>query len=559
MSSKSKESKDKRLEEVLEFIIQLSSGNLEARGKTSKRNDEMDAIITGMNILAEESQAQIAERKESEEALRESKENMETILNSVEEGIMVIGKDHKIVEVNPAIERATKLPKEKIIGKHCYEISHHRDSPCEPPDDICPLKEVLKTGKPFTVTHKHFDKDGNVSYIELVASPVVGKDGEITGVIEVSRDVTERKHMEKALRESEEQFRELFESSMDAMYILDTEGRFTSVNRAMEEMTGYKKGELLGTERLKIVDGEDREAVEACFSGIVSGKEPLPIEFHFAAKEGGKIDVEVRSTPIFEEGSIVGVQESARDVSFRKALENELANMNEELTLYSQKLEQSNQLKGLFTDILRHDLLNPTGVIRNITEIMEYDENLKGSQELEVIKRNVTKLEEIIQNASQYAKLESEEALEKSELNLTELIENIISDFGHYAAEKKMKVKFKPDRDHKINASGAIESVFVNILSNAIKYSPEKTDIKIEVEDAGKNKRISFIDQGDGILDENKESVFDRFTRKDKKGVKGTGLGLAITKRIVDLHKGKIWVEDNPEGKGTVFIVEIPK
>jgi signal transduction histidine kinase len=240
------------------------------------------------------------------------------------------------------------------------------------------------------------------------------------------------------------------------------------------------------------------------------------------------------------------------DITERRQMEEAVITLNEQL-------DQSNQLKSLFTDVLRHDLLNPTGVIGNIAEIMEYDEKLKGAKEIEVIKRNVKKLEDIIQNASQYAKLESEEALEKSEINLTELIENVINDLRPYAEDKKMKVEFNPDREHKLNASGAIESVFVNILSNAIKYSPEGTDIKITIDDDGKNKKIQVADRGDGILDENKKAVFDRFTRKDKRGVKGTGLGLAITKRIVDLHKGQVWAEDNSEGKGTVFIVEIPK
>jgi signal transduction histidine kinase len=253
-----------------------------------------------------------------------------------------------------------------------------------------------------------------------------------------------------------------------------------------------------------------------------------------------------------KEGNIVGVQETARDVSFRKAIEQELATVNEQLEL-------SNCLRGLFTDILRHDLLNPTGVIRNIAEIMECDEKLKDSQELEIIKRNVKKLEDIIHNASEYAKLESAEELEKTEVDLGELIAIVVEDLSIYAMEKGMKVEFKVDREHKINVSGAIESVFVNILSNAIKYSPEGTDIKITIEDDGKSKKISIADRGGGIADEHRGAVFERFTRKDKSGVKGTGLGLAITKRIVDLHNGKVWVEDNPKGKGTVFIVEIPK
>jgi signal transduction histidine kinase len=253
------------------------------------------------------------------------------------------------------------------------------------------------------------------------------------------------------------------------------------------------------------------------------------------------------------------------EVAFLNAVANTMAGIIErrkaemEVTKYAGEVEQSNRLKNLFTDILRHDLLNPTGVIRNIAEIMEDDENLKDSNEIAVLKRNVNKHEDIISNASNYAKLESTEELEKDEIDLAELIGNVINDFDTYAKEKNMNVEFKPGAKHIIKASGAIESVFANILSNAIKYSPPGTDIKIKIEDDDNSKKISFADQGEGISDNHKRAVFDRFVRKDKTGVRGTGLGLAIVKRIVELHDGTVWVEDNPEGKGSIFIVELPK
>lgn len=375
----------------------------------------------------------------------------------------------------------------------------------------------------------------------------------------------------EALKESEERFRELFENSMDVTYILDTEGKFTSVNRAMEEMTGYKEDELLGKEKLDIVADDSKEDVSKHFAHIMKGKEPLPIEFQMVHKGGHPIDVEVRSSPILEGDNIAGMQESARDITFRMALEKELKALNNELAHYSRQLKKSNQLKGLFTDILRHDLLNPAGVIRNLAEIMEGDKNLKDSEELAMIKRNIMKLEGIINNASQYAKLESAEKLEMDELDLAELINNIISDFGIYIEEKGMNVEFKPKGKHMVKANNAIESVFVNILSNAIKYSPEGTDIKITIEDNGDSKKISFAEQGEGIADEHKEAVFDRFTRKDKAGVKGSGLGLAIVKRVVEMHGGRVWVEDNTieycdeqgltqtKKQGSIFYVQLPK
>jgi two-component system phosphate regulon sensor histidine kinase PhoR len=100
--------------------------------------------------------------------------------------------------------------------------------------------------------------------------------------------------------------------------------------------------------------------------------------------------------------------------------------------------------------------------------------------------------------------------------------------------------------------------VFANLLSNAIKYARDGRKVIIEVEDDGENYIIRVKDFGEGVPDEFKEIIFERFKRKEKRGVKGTGLGLAIVKRIVEIHGGEVWVEDNSP-KGAVFVVKLPK
>ncbi|WP_342304118.1 sensor histidine kinase [Methanolobus sp. ZRKC5] len=104
-----------------------------------------------------------------------------------------------------------------------------------------------------------------------------------------------------------------------------------------------------------------------------------------------------------------------------------------------------------------------------------------------------------------------------------------------------------------------VSEVFMNLLSNAIKYGPENNVISIDFIDEGKFWKVTVTDRGDGIPDSYKPFLFDRFKRADKKGVRGTGLGLAIVKRIMELHDGYYGVEDNLEGKGSVFWVTFKK
>jgi signal transduction histidine kinase len=103
-----------------------------------------------------------------------------------------------------------------------------------------------------------------------------------------------------------------------------------------------------------------------------------------------------------------------------------------------------------------------------------------------------------------------------------------------------------------------LEDLFSNLVSNALKYASEGKMIEIGIRDTDDSWTVHVKDWGKGIEDEYKEKIFTRFKRLDKGGVKGSGLGLAIAQRIVDLHQGDIWVEDNPEG-GSVFFVRLPK
>jgi signal transduction histidine kinase len=125
--------------------------------------------------------------------------------------------------------------------------------------------------------------------------------------------------------------------------------------------------------------------------------------------------------------------------------------------------------------------------------------------------------------------------------------------------ENRMDLHMSLEGSYPALVDPMIEQVFVNFLSNAIKYSPEDTSITVEIEDLGGEWKVKVMDQGFGILDEDKELVFERFKRLDKGNIKGTGLGLAIVTRVVDLHGGKVGVADNPNGEGSMFWVTLKK
>jgi PAS domain S-box-containing protein len=251
-------------------------------------------------------------------------------------------------------------------------------------------------------------------------------------------------------------------------------------------------------------------------------------------------------------GKFLGVVAVSRDITERIRLERDLKD-------HAEKLEHSNQMKDLFADILSHDFINPASIIKNFSEMLldtDLSEEVEG--EVRTIKRNAEKLIEMIENAKTFSKLEDVESIILEEKDIGVILRKSIDEFRPLMAMKDLKISYKQNGPFNTSVSPLIEEVFSNLISNAIKYSPQKSSIKVNIEDRQKCIVISVADQAEKISLEFRSTIFERFKRVGKESVKGSGLGLAIVKRIIDLHKGKVWVEDYPEG-GNIFYVEIPK
>lgn len=229
------------------------------------------------------------------------------------------------------------------------------------------------------------------------------------------------------------------------------------------------------------------------------------------------------------------------------------------LKKYAKELEEANQLKQLFMDILSHDLLNPIAAVKEASDlILEMEKDKEVLEIAQTIKQISKKILEMIESAKIYAKLESSEKWEWRKIDLHQLLSPLPNHFKSQLDEKKLTLEYRGSPGFCCNGHSTLENVFTNLLSNAIKYSPEGQKIEISLTQDSGFCEVRVKDCGYGIKDEDKLKLFTRFQRVDKQGVKGTGLGLAIVKRVVELHGGKVWIEDNPGG-GSIFIVRLPK
>ncbi|MGM0770028.1 MAG: ATP-binding protein [Halobacteriota archaeon] len=257
--------------------------------------------------------------------------------------------------------------------------------------------------------------------------------------------------------------------------------------------------------------------------------------------------------PVITDGVLKGHVCSYRDITLRKKAESDLLE-------YARELEHSNELKDLFTDIIRHDLMNPAGLVKGFVEILlkrEFDPDT--TEKLRAIKRNNGKLIDMIESASKLSRLEAISVLEFKEMDVGAVVRLAIQSLGKQFRAKHIVLENNAAGKYNAKTSPFLEDVFVNLLSNAIKYSPEGSRVIVDILDNGDDWKVKVTDFGEGVSDQDKPFVFERFKRVTKASVKGTGLGLAIVKRIIDLHGGEVGVEDNPEGQGSVFWVTVKK
>ncbi len=434
------------------------------------------------------------------------------------------------------------------------------------------IREVLKRRKLSFVTAAFFvlmlSTSAGILFARHIAAPIrelalstkkvaggdLGHRIQVVGRDELGEVAASFNQMTESLQRtlvSRDYVESIVSSMMSALIVTSPDGTITLTNRATQDMLGYREEQLRGMP-LDGILGPEVPLYDGTSSGEGQDSSGGHVETTLLAKDGRRVPVFFSASVVrSKEGDLRGIVCGALDITLRKKAEAAIAD-------YTRRLEHSNQMKDLFTDVLSHDLLNPAGLISHMSTLMIQRGVTSVPEGLDMIQRNARKLVEMIQSAAAYARVDSTAELEKKEVDLFVMLSTVVERMKPGLQEKDISVKFEPHGEAPALVNPLMEDVFDNLLSNALKYSPPSTTVTVAIGDLGDFWLVSLADQGEGIPDQYKESVFERFRRGKKEGVKGSGLGLAIARRIVDLHRGAIWVEDAPEG-GSIFFVKLPK
>jgi PAS domain S-box-containing protein len=367
--------------------------------------------------------------------------------------------------------------------------------------------------------------------------------------------VIEHKQLEETFKDSELRYRRFFETARDGILILDEEtGTVVNVNPIMIEMMGFSREEFLGKKIWELGFLKDIIANRDNFEELKRKKyityENLPLE----TAAGQMKEVEFVSN-VYEVGNHKVIQCNVRDITIRRRMEIEREKYTKELVEKNTELER-------FTYTVSHDLKSPLVTIKTFLGYLAQDISAADKERIEkdVLFMNgaADKMGNLLRELLEMSRVGRMVNL-PVEVTFRELVQETMTLVAGAVAEKGIQVKVSNDLVTLFGDRPRLIEIWQNLVENAVKFMPDQTSpqIDIGIEHPG-NETIFFVrDNGLGIEPRYQSKLFNLFEKINAK-TEGTGMGLAITKRIVELYRGRIWVESKGLGQGTVFFFTLP-
>ncbi|RLF23845.1 MAG: hypothetical protein DRN01_07255, partial [Thermoplasmata archaeon] len=423
---------------------------------------------------------------------------------------------------------------------------------------------------------------------------------------------------EHALRESEKKYRLIVENTADVIILTEKNGTISYVSPSCKEVFGYSPEEVVGKKAwdFRIIYPEDLEEVSQHHRRIIEdGNGISNLEFRIVTKQGEIKWISYSCSPILENGKIGTFIGVARDVSKRKEIEQRLVeNVNElkraeraslnimedlrdtvdrlenaknEIMEKNKQLEETKkQLIALNKNLERkvkerteeiekllkkkeelirqlgHDLKTPLTPLNALLPLARnLVKNQKARELIDVCIKNVNYMKNLVTRTLQLSRVDAITKPETENVNLLEEVREVIDGNSHYLKMNNINIEIMVDENIVVDADKLrLKEVFNNLITNAVKYSPNGGTITIGAEKQGKEVKIFVRDTGIGLTEGQKEKIFDEFYKADKSrhDFDSSGLGLAICKRIVEKHGGRIWAESKGPGKGSTFYFTLP-
>ena len=499
----------------------------------------------------------INERKLIEDALSESESKYRLLAHNSSDVIWTLDNDYRFTYISPSIYQLRGLTSEEAMREsiqdtmppHSQEVVYKT---------IVEGKELerMKIYTPVQIEIEQYHKDGHLIWVEISLRAMLNDKGEKIGYVAASRDITERKMTEKALLESEENFRSLVENAKVVISIVgDTLGsKFLYVNKEWERVQGYSKEEALNLRPIDLVVPELRQQIlDLAVKRMDGNSVPYNYELKTITKSG-EIKYFDFSPTIINFKNQRAFLTTSIDLTERKKAE-------ETLRESEAKLSETNAQKDKFFSIIAHDLINPFNSIMGFSELLMDRINEKDYNGIDeyakMILQSSKQSMDLLKNLLEWSRAQTGRLQFNPEnFDLVDLIGQYMMLFDLIASQKAISIhKVLPPEIMVFADKQMISTVLRNLISNAIKFTGNGGEIHISAEIGAEEILVSVSDNGIGIAPERLEKLF-RIDKSDStpgtNNENGTGLGLILCKEFVKNHGGKIGVESE-NGKGSTF------
>lgn len=490
----------------------------------------------------------ISEMKRVEEELKRSEATYREIFDAANDAIFVHDLETgAILDVNRRMTEMYGFTREEARSLRVVDIS----SGIYPYTQERAVGMVRKAtaGEPQLFEWHARRKDGELFWVEVNL-----KRGTIAGnerVLAIVREITERKRMEQALRESEEWYRATFEATGTAMFLVDRDALIVDANREMENVFGYSRDEVVGVKRyMELLVPEDIERVKRYSRLLLKGEIKGPAQFEIKArhKSGRAIEalISVNMLPKIERSVI-----SLMDITDKK--------------IYERELEQRAEQLRDFLDIAAHELRHPATLLKGYAmTIRRHGDRIDHGtwlESLEAIEAGADRLVYVVEELLDVSRLQRGMfTLNEKEAPVMEGVDMAAREMRARAKEREIAVTTEGDLGTARLDHDRLSRLLIILLDNAVKYSPAGEAVELRAKRTGQELEFAVLDRGTGVPEDMRESIFERFVQVGDvlhHGGLGLGLGLYIAKRIVTAHGGRIWYEPR-DGGGSVFRFVIP-
>jgi len=494
----------------------------------------------------------LSDRRRQEEQMAHNEERLRALLSSVRDyAIIMLDPSGIVVSWSEGAEQIEGYRAEEIIGAH-----FSRFFPPEAIERGWPEHElrVASTEGRFEDENWRVRKDGSRYWANVVVTALRDRNSRLIGFCKISRDLTERRHQEEALRESQERFRLLIESVQEyAIFMLDHAGHVMSWNAGAQTILGFAGDEIIGKHFSRFYLPEE----------IHGGKPWQQLE---AAREQGRLESE--GLRVRKDGTVFNAHVLLAPVHDPEGRLRGYSQVTHDLTRlrHMRALEDSGRRMNEFLAVLSHELRNPLAPVRHAVALLQRGAASSETRQslTSIIDHQVTHLTRVIDDLLDVSRIvHGRITIERQRVEISTLVERALEIALPLIQQRAQSLHVAPfDADLSVEGDLVrLTQVLSNLLDNAAKFTPNHGEIWLSVRREGPDVQIIVQDNGRGIAPEALLHVFDFFAPADRAalhGDSGLGVGLGLVRRLVELHGGHIEAASAGLGCGARFLLTLP-